>query len=353
MLSFSSGRLALRRPFALGLFLLALGGGLLTTGCADALTDPVAPDDRAPLFDQLWRDFDARYSHFELKDVDWDTLRTVYRPRAAAASGDAAFFDVLAALLAELEDGHVSLYAPFATYQYRGFYEDFPRSFAPALLREYVTGGRRLSRAVESGTIAGDIGYLRVKTFAGPASDFSVVADALPSLRTRRALILDLRDNGGGSDQNARLVAQSFVREQRLVRYVKYRNGPAHDDFTALTPDYLAPGDGPAFTGPVILLTNRRCTSTCESFVLMMRPRPSTRQVGDRTGGSSGNPAMRELANGWAYRLSTWVMLTPERVPVEGRGLAPDVRVTFGADAPRDAVLERAIALLNAEGGQP
>jgi hypothetical protein len=312
-------------------------------GCTDALIGPSSAETREDLFDELWSDFGRRYSHFELKDVDWKALRSEYRPRAAAASSDRAFFDTIAEMMDVLEDGHVNLYAPFDTYQYTGFYEGFPRSFDEQLLSQELSNLRSLSNTVQVADVSADIAYVRVRRFGGEASRFSVLDDYIATLGDRRAVIVDVRDNSGGSDDNARTIARQFIEKRGLVRYVKYRNGPSYSDFTALVPDYIEPDDGATFSGPVYILTNRRCASTTESFILMMKTRANTFVVGDQTGGSSGLPVYRELANGWSYRFSSWVQLNPDGIPTEGNGITPDIRVTFGEDAPRDGILRAAI----------
>ncbi len=316
---------------------------LWSAGCTDSLLGPTSPQSRADLFDQIWLDFDKRYSHFEVKDVDWKALRSTYRSKAIAASSDREFFDVIAEMMDVLEDGHVNLYAPFDTYQYTGYFEGFPRSFDEQLLSQELSNLRFLSNTVQVADVSAGIAYVRVRRFGGQASDFSVLDNYIATLRDRRAVIVDVRDNPGGSDDNARTVARRFIEKRALVRYVKYRNGPSYSDFTALVPDYIKPDDKPIFTGPTYVLTNRRCASTTESFVLMMKTRPNTLVVGDRTGGSTGSPVSGELSNGWSYRFSSWVQLTPDGIPTEGNGIAPDVRVTFGEDASRDQILRAAV----------
>lgn len=79
-----------------------------------------------------------------------------------------------------------------------------------------------------------------------------------------------------------------------------------------------------------------------------MKARGDVATVGDTTGGGSGNPVMRELANGWTYRISRWQLFDAVREPFpEGVGLAPDVPVILDSAEPaREEILERALAEL-------
>jgi hypothetical protein len=43
----------------------------------------------AEQFDRFWSTFDREYSYFEYKQINWDSLRTVFRPRAVAATNTA------------------------------------------------------------------------------------------------------------------------------------------------------------------------------------------------------------------------------------------------------------------------
>ena len=56
-----------------------LGFAWLQIGCAGSFLGPPPADDHAALFDDVWSEFDLHYSFFAYKNVDWDSLRAVYR----------------------------------------------------------------------------------------------------------------------------------------------------------------------------------------------------------------------------------------------------------------------------------
>ena len=92
----------------LGLLVAACGGG--SSGSSGS---PPAPSSTAlELFDSLWEDFDATYSFFDLKGIDWADARTRFRPQLSASSTDSELFGVLSDMLLELEDPHVRLDSP-------------------------------------------------------------------------------------------------------------------------------------------------------------------------------------------------------------------------------------------------
>lgn len=327
----------------------ALLAGLAALGCADAVL-PSEPDgDPVALFDQLWSEFDGYYSHFTIKDVDWTAVRDRYRPRVTPATTGRELFAVLSEMLGELRDGHVDLATPYGRYAWTAWRDDFPESFAwPRIAAQYLTGGATAGGGVRWGRLAPDVGYLLIPTF-GDRAVIDGVDAALTGLGAPAGLVVDVRHNGGGTDNWAVAVAGRFADRARHYRTVQYRNGPAHDDFTAPRPDSLRPAGPVRYAGPVVLLTNRHVFSAAEDFVLAMRRLPQVTVVGDTTGGGAGNPIMRELSNGWVYRIPRWIVRAPDGTTHEGVGLGPDVFVQFDpADAAVDGdpLLDSALARL-------
>ncbi len=322
---------------------------LLVAACT-SLTDPVVGSSRAELFDTMWKDFDLHYSFFDYKGIDWNSVRDKYRPRVLAASTDAVATTTIAAMLDELADVHVAFYAGGRTYRWAARFDTLNTLFSPAAVAlRYVAIKRSPSDRIRYGLAAPTVGYLWIRDFSGSgwADEIDGVLADLPAATS---VILDVRENGGGDNLNGRAIAGRFAAQRKVYAYVRYRNGPSHTAFT----DYIAESVDPAgpkrFTGPVFVLTNRKCFSATEDFVLAMKSLAAT-TVGDTTGGGSGSPLVRELPNGWSYQFSEWIQYLPDRRTYEGVGLAPDVVVKPRATDPVrniDLALERAIALAKA-----
>jgi C-terminal processing protease CtpA/Prc len=166
-------------------------------------------------------------------------------------------------------------------------------------------------------------------------------------------LIIDVRNNGGGSLENARTIVSRFTEEKKLVHNWQYKNGPGHDDLTEKIPKYIEPGGGKdrQYKGPVMILTNRSCFSATNFFVQMMKevlPRGRLRVVGYQPGGGGGLPLNRELPNGWIYRFSSTVTTTPAGENIEG-GIKPDVKVDMKPEdmaEGKDTILETALQII-------
>jgi hypothetical protein len=320
------------RRFAIG---AALGVvGIFAGACGDSIVGNQVGADHATVFDDLWHQTDLHYSYFELKHINWDSLGAHYRPLALAASSDAQFAAVLADMLNDLHDPHVSLTpgADRAPMRYISNAERSPTYLNSRLIftRYLPVSDSTADQRLKFGYAAPGIGYVRIPTFEGAGWDGDI-DEALNALPNARALVIDVRDNPGGDYTLAADIASRFTDSRRVFAYVRRRNGPAHTDFTPDIAESIQP-KGTHFAGPVYVLANRHSFSSAEDFVLAMRSIPTVTIVGDTTGGASGGPITRELPNGWNFQLSEWIEYTAEHVPFDGVGLAPDVVVQATVD---------------------
>ena len=321
---------------------------ITTSACnSNDLVAPAPSRDYASMFDDLWSQFDLHYSYFDLKEIDWDSIGTHYRPIAVAAQSDAQFGATLGQMVSQLHDLHVSVTAGSAVYRYQSRYE---RSGAAineaAIFARYIPASfQTAGNHIRAGIIAPRVGYARIASFIG--DDWSGEMDeVLARLGDVSTMIVDVRDNGGGSKSIATKIAGRFADRERTFGYVRLRNGPRHDQFSDDIPEKVTPEGSRRHSGRVIVLSNRGCMSAAEDFILAMDAIPSTISVGDTTAGASGGPLVRELANGWTYQMSQWVAYTADHRTFEGVGLAPDVWVEPGTGvSTTDATLERAIAI--------
>ena len=330
---------------------------LLALPTAFACTDPSltanhATATNAEVFDALWNEFDLRYSFFEVKGVNWDSMRVVHRPRAIAAENDVALARVLGTMIGALQDRHVMLTtggSSSAMTFLSKIDSVLPRNPFDAQMidRQYLQAKRATKGGhIQFGFVTPTIGYVRIPQFDG-SGWAGEIDEALAALAGAESMIVDVRGNRGGSHSTALAAAGRFASSPALYSYTKMRNGPLHSDFTPLSPQVLNPAGPAQFRGRVVVLTNRIVYSSAEDFVLAMDALPTVTTMGDSTGGASGRPLTRELPNGWTYSLSTWVEYTRDRRVFENIGLAPDVYVpTNWADLQRgvDAVMDRAIA---------
>jgi hypothetical protein len=331
-------------------------GLALSAGCADSLVGPGASTDHGAVFDDAWRTIDLHYSYFDYNHINWDSIGGVYRPRAVAASGDAAFARVLGQMLAELHDMHVVLNATGERpIRYISRTDSVPSFYsAAATAAHYLTGqGTSSGGHVTFGMLSPTVGYVRLASLVdeGWASELD---EALAAMPAARAMVVDLRGNPGGNRGLAIDLAGRFANASRTFGYIKLRNGPSHSDFSDFITETVDPSGPRQFSGSLYVLTDRHDYSSAEELVMALRVQPNATVVGDTTGGASGGPVVHDLPNGWTYEISEWIEYTPQRVIFEGVGLPPDVVIKItSADAlaGRDPVVAQALALAQARPG--
>ncbi len=335
------------------LLVVALAAGC-KEGTSTAVTYSASPQEN---FDDLWKQFDQRYSFFEVKHINWDSVYSVYRPMVKETTTEPELYSIMSAMLETLKDGHVSLSTPYGNSAYRGWYQDHPRNaMDAAYLAPYLTKdfGSVCDGYIRYGTIRDTIGYINIgKSLGGTASVWAASIDViLDSLKDMRGIIVDLRENSGGNDALGNIVAGRFADKARVYSYIRWRNGTMHTDFTDFQAASVAPQGPRQYMKPVAVLTNRRCFSSAEGTILMFRALPNVTTIGDTTGGGSANPISLALPNKWTYRVSRWIQYTAEKTVFEGSGLPPDIPVWISqgdAASNRDTILERAVAYLIAK----
>jgi C-terminal processing protease CtpA/Prc len=168
-------------------------------------------------------------------------------------------------------------------------------------------------------------------------------------MRGTRGLILDVRFNGGGSEDLALQVAGRFVSKEFVYAWDQFRDGPGYTNLTKKFERKVQPLGPWRYPGPVILLIGQKCMSSCESFVGMMLGDPNVTTMGDHTCGSSGNPKVYKLDMDLTVTVPTWIDYKPDGKPLDENGFQPQVPFAPEPNAfagSRDDLLTAALARL-------
>ncbi len=177
--------------------------------------------------------------------------------------------------------------------------------------------------------LAGNVGYLNLTSFWRVEEARETIADAMRLLKRADALIIDLRQNSGGSPDTAALLAGYLFDQGGLPLFqIVPRTGDAVS--------YATPASAPAERDArraVYVLTSARTFSAGEGFAFLLQERGRAEVVGERTAGAA-NP-------GRPYRVNDWFEVTVPNGHVrtavsgrnwEGAGVKPDFEVP-AADA--------------------
>ncbi|MDF9800547.1 hypothetical protein OKW21_005810 [Catalinimonas alkaloidigena] len=325
--------------------------------CEEVLINEEYEANAVDVFNSFWTTVDENYTFFDFKGIDWDAVYAANRSRVEDGMRRDSLFNVLADMLFELRDGHVNLQAGFDLARNWQWYLDHPQNFDYSLIeRNYLGDDYEISGAFRNRVID-SIGYVYYSSFENNVSE-SLVDYIVGKFSSRienkkdtiivKGLVIDVRNNGGGSLKNVEKIVSRFADEKRLVHYWQYKNGPGHNDFTEPIPKYVEPKGKYQYKGPVVILTNRSCYSATNFFVQIMKNFPNVLVVGDSTGGGGGLPINRELPNGWRYRFSSTVTTTVSGENIED-GVAPDLKINMrqeDMDEGKDTLIERAFEII-------
>jgi C-terminal processing protease CtpA/Prc len=272
-------------------------------------------------------------------------------------------------MIAPLEDAHTFIGAESLDRRFSGgrkspaTVERDDRDRAFSLVTRYLAAPLSISceGRVEFGMLRPDIGYLRIRSFSGYHADGSfesglealekALDSAFAAAESWKALVIDVRINGGGADPYGLAIA-SRLADREYVAYVKQARSDPGDParWTAEQPSVVIPSKRPGFRGPVAELIGIDSVSAAETFTQALLPRrPAVVRIGENTQGVFSDILGRKLPNGWRFGLPNERFVT-EGKSYDGPGIAPDVPVLSftpeGLASGRDAGIEAALARL-------
>ncbi|ARP72030.1 peptidase S41 [Streptomyces pluripotens] len=333
------------------------------------------PTDPRAVFDTFWQTYAENYPSFPAKGVDWAAVRDRYRPTITADTTDAELFGILESMIEPLHDAHTAIVAGRKQHfvgrqaDTKAPTSDTVTKIEKATAASVGTPQQRWGRgAIGYADLPGRIGYLRITRLAGftekgdYARDRAELDKALDAIfteaRTRgskalRALVIDLRFNGGGSDALGLRIASRLTTHAYTAYTKRARdNTVGGERFTSAQPIGVSPrSGGPVYTGPLAVLTGRLTVSAGETFTqALMNRTPAPVRIGENTQGALSDTMDRVLPNGWSFTLPNEKYLAPNGAAYDGAGIAPTIRVPVFTDdelaARRDSALTRARELL-------
>ncbi len=202
-----------------------------------------------------------------------------------------------------------------------------------------------------------------------------------------RALILDLRGNGGGNtptevaqcliskpiknfqfrsrwsisyiDAQMRRASQSAQLSEKLFAERKSWYG-LDEKYTSA---WFSPGfanreiqpEGIHYDGPLVILVDGYTGSAAEDLVVLLRGNDRGTVIGEKTSGSTGQPLFFDLPGGGSCRICTVNVRFPDGREFVGPGIQPDIpveRTIKGIAAGKDEILDAALKFLQRDVGR-
>lgn len=201
--------------------------------------------------------------------------------------------------------------------------------------------------------LPGNVAYVVLNSFGDDTAAEQFIA-AFGKIEGARALIIDVRNNGGGNSSVgykvlATLTDKPFMTSKWATR--DYR--PTYRAWGRTMPDLeqveepFAPDLQHQFHGPVAVLTSATTYSAGEDFVVAFDALGRGKMIGQTTGGSTGQPLVVALPGGGTARICTKRDTYPDGRIWVGKGIRPNLLVSPTVDSlrhGRDLVLEEALA---------
>ena len=220
-----------------------------------------------------------------------------------------------------------------------------PMRHSPPGVDDYARRNNYGIRRVE--VQPGNVGYLDLREFAGfPFGDPDAPARraieaALQLLAGTDAIVIDLRDNGGGAPAMVGYLSSAFTpRGADIYNTFHSRTGTRTE----------APADWyrqPRLDVPLYVLISGRTGSAAEAFAYTMKNAGRATIVGETSAGAANPGGEIDAGNGMRVFVSQGSPVNPiSHDNWEGRGVAPDVTVAQAdaALAARRLALERIVA---------
>ncbi|GAB4010073.1 hypothetical protein GCM10028808_20150 [Spirosoma migulaei] len=205
--------------------------------------------------------------------------------------------------------------------------------------------------------LPGNVAYVQLNNFENDQALNGFKA-AFDSIATTNALILDVRQNGGGdSGYGWNVLGYLTDKSMQTGSYSSRIYSPlrrARGETVVFEPVESGDGGWPAngkklYTKPVVVLTSGRTFSAAEDFAVVFDAMKRGTIIGEPTGGSTGQPLAFSLPGGVMARVCTKRDMYPDGTEWNAKGIQPAVLVKPTAadwQAGRDTVLETALTHL-------
>lgn len=184
--------------------------------------------------------------------------------------------------------------------------------------------------------LAGNIGYLDFRVFQSPDQAGGTAVAAMNFLAYCDAIIIDLRQNGGGDPAQIQLISSYFFPEPAHLNDLYYRAKDSTENYWTLP---YVPGPKPV-NADLYVLTSARTFSGAEEFSYNMKNLKRATLIGETTGGGAHPTDAMIVKTEYILRVPVGRAINPyTKTNWEGTGVTPDVQV------PASEAFDRAYAM--------
>lgn len=190
---------------------------------------------------------------------------------------------------------------------------------------------------IDSKLLEPGIGYIKLTSFDEGSGE--IFKEHLENLEKQNitALILDLRDNGGGIVDETIDIAECFVPRESIIMKSYDKTGKE---------TIVKSSNSKPTKLNIVVLVNENSASATEIFAGAIQDNNLGKIVGKTTFGKGVMQEVVELATGGALKVTVEEFKTPNDNAINKVGIKPDIEVELGENKDLDLQLEKAIEIL-------
>ncbi len=304
--------------------------------------------------------FPCKYSYATRNGIEWESILKEKKEELINAESNVDFTIQLLSIFKMAEDPH--LWVEFEGNRYN----TNPLKMVSANCNKKLIFGmlqnKKLSKdfKVITGTID-SMAYIYFQDWNTPLDQIKLQAwgnsknpqisldEVLKELFLYPNLIIDVRENGGGNERNAKAIASCLIEnEVAFEKVVGYNSESGKFDQEHIKT--IEPNNGSLhYKGKTYVLSGPSGMSSNEAFVLMMKAAPNIDVIGMSTYGSSGNPQPYTLSNGITLYIPSWQAYTLDDELIEGNGVKPNIEIITKPEdfKDRDVLIEKVKELVS------
>ena len=181
-----------------------------------------------------------------------------------------------------------------------------------------ITRQKIETNPISSKVLNNNIGYIRLPSFDSDSSkrQKEKIHDLVS--KNSKALILDLRNNGGGIVDEATKIADYFLDKGNTIMTTKDSNGKEEIEKTK---------NKKLYDLPIIILTNENTASASEILTAALKDNERAKVIGTKTFGKGVIQTVISLSDGSGLKITTAEYFTPNGTEINKKGILPDIEV--------------------------
>lgn len=365
-------------------------------------------DQKIEDFEYMYKILKEDYSFFEVKkrtdNIDWLAKKDEYAKRILNTKSDEEFKNTLIDILMQLNDSHTNLltYSNYKDYLHIFTTSDGDLSPWISILKSNNVVSRydnynsknnsnnknssMNNKSFKSDIIKlSEIAYLKLYNFnpSNVDTDKSELLEFFKQIQNYKCLIIDLRGNGGGSEQywENNIVSNLTGKELKSDYYVLCKNGEYSKPFFKAADvklndtkeinesisnemdqkfhnyykyeiDINPSSDSINFKGNIYLLVDKNTFSAADTFANFSKSTKFAKVLGEKTkgGGTASGldmPIMALPNSGYIVRFSIGMQLNADGVAEEEEKIIPDISVNakIGLSYASDEAIQKVVSI--------